>query len=77
MGGCKVSLLLVINNLDIRKTILLLHKTVKLAKYVQFFGVTSLMPGLRKRKFPLKMSPNVVLLCIKEKPRFEMNTENK
>ena len=77
MNSCKASLLLVINSPGIRKTIRLLHKIVNLAKYVQLYGVTSLMPSLRKRCFPLKISPNVVLVCITEKPRFEMNIENK
>ena len=36
-------------SLGIRKTIVLLHKIANLAKYVQLYGVTSLMPGLRKR----------------------------
>ena len=35
------------------------------------------MLGLRKRWFPLKISPNDFLVCREEKPRFEMNTENK
>ena len=48
-GQLQSNLLLVINSLGIRKTILLLHKIVNLAEYVQLYGITSLMPGLRKR----------------------------
>ena len=40
-GSGKESLLLVINSPGIRKTILLLHKIVNLAKYVQLYGVTN------------------------------------
>ena len=59
-----------------RKTILLLPKNVKLAiKYALLYGVTSLI--LRKRRFSLKISPNDFLVCREEKPRSEMNTENK
>ena len=49
MGSGKVSLLLVINSLGIRKAIHLLHEIVNLAKYVQLYGVTNIMPCLRKR----------------------------
>ena len=49
MGSLKASLLLLISSLGIQKTILLLHKNARLVKNVQWYDVTSLMPGLRKR----------------------------
>ena len=54
------------------------RKTVKLViKYVLLYGVTSIMLGLSKRRFPLKVSPNDFIVCREKKPHFEMNTENK
>ena len=47
-------------------------KIVKLVMYVQCYGVRSLMLGLRKRWFSLKIS----FVCIKENLVSEVNTEN-
>ena len=46
MDSGKASLLLAPSSLCIQKTILLLHKNVKLVNFVQWYGIISLMPGL-------------------------------
>ena len=75
IGSRKVSRLLAICSLDILKTVLLLHEIMDLIKYVQWYDVTSLMPAQSM------ISGQILTECftrlIKEKPRFEMNTENK
>ena len=66
MGSGKASILLVINS---QKTILLLHKIVNLA--VEWRHKSYARP-----KESVIPSQNV-LVCITEKHRFEMSTENK
>ena len=71
MGSNKTSLLLVM-------TTLMLRKSVKLEVISMRSCVASLLwQVLGSGKFPLRILPNVFLVCREEKPRFEMSTENK
>ena len=68
MGSNKTSLLLVMKILMLRKKC-----KARCDRYAQFCGVT-LMAGIRRRQFPLRMLSNVFLICREEKPLFEMST---